>query len=172
MPHVWIHKVYIHQTKKMTSLPLQETVIPTLNWWVLELLVDLIMLNPYYSSHWNSLAYAHSIMLFSKVPAVCFLQLSMSVSLLILISVFPSQIIKFGDKPRKEWSKLWSKFLGFHCMLISPTFGTRAAYEGDDLWHPDLHFSISCWANIKHQLSRCIQLSPMLNRWRCKTEDQ
>jgi hypothetical protein len=161
MPHVWIHKVYIHQTKKMTSLPLQETVIPTLNWWVLELLVDLIMLNPYYSSHWNSLAYAHSIMLFSKVPAVCFLQLSMSVSLLILISVFPSQIIK-----------LWSKFLGFHCMLISPTFGTRAAYEGDDLWHPDLHFSISCWANIKHQLSRCIQLSPMLNRWWCKTEDQ
>jgi hypothetical protein len=96
----------------------------------------------------------------------------MSVSVLILISVFSSQIIKFGDKPRKEWSKLWSKFLGFHCMLISPTFGTRAAYEGDDLWHPDLHFSISCWANIKHQLSRCIQLSPMLNRWRCKTEDQ
>jgi hypothetical protein len=69
----------------------------------------------------------------------------MSVSLLIRISVFSSQIIKFGDKPRKEWSKLWSKCLGFHCMLISPTFGTCAAYEGDNLWHPDLHFTISCW---------------------------
>lgn len=153
MPHVWIHKVYIHQTKKVTSLLLQETVIPTLNRWVWELLVDLIMWNPYYSSHWHSHAYAHSIMLFSKVPAVCFLQLSMSVSLLILISVFSSQIIKFGDKPRKEWSQLWSKFLGFHCMLISPTFGTCAAYEGDDLRHPDLRFSISCWEYKRSALS-------------------